>query len=141
LPERLGSGPVDRASVRAWIDAYERAWRTAGVAGLAELFSADAVYSPGPFEEAVNGLAAIEEMWERERQGPDEAFKMKSELIAVEGDTAVARLEVHYGEPRSQLYLDLWVMRFDEAGRCSAFEEWPFWPPGTNGIVAGTGPT
>lgn len=132
---------MDRASVRAWIDAYEQAWRTAGVAGLPELFSADAVYSPGPFEEPVAGLAAIEEMWERERQGPDEAFTMESEVIAVEGDAAVARVEVRYGEPRSQLYLDLWVMRFDEAGRCSAFEEWPFWPPGTNGTVAGTGPT
>ena len=132
---------MNRADVESWIDAYEQAWRTAGVEALGELFSAEAAYSPGPFEEAVQGMAGIEEMWERERQSPDEAFTMESEVIAVDGDTAVARVEVRYGEPRSQLYRDLWVMRFDEAGRCSAFEEWPFWPPGTDGTVAGTGPT
>jgi ketosteroid isomerase-like protein len=132
---------VNRGEVESWIGAYERAWRTAGTEALGELFSADAVYSPGPFEEPVTGLAAIEEFWEQERQGHDEAFAMEPEMIAVEGDTAVARVEVRYGEPRDQLYRDLWVMRFDAAGRCSAFEEWPFWPPGTDGTVAGTGPT
>jgi hypothetical protein len=28
---------------------------------------------------------------------------------------------------------DLWIVRLDERGRCTAFEEWAFWPPGTEG--------
>ena len=76
-------------------------------------------------------------MWEGERSGPDEKFSMSSEIVAVEGDTGVARLEVRYGEPRPQLYRDLWVVTLDADGRCTSFEEWPFWPPGSAGTVAG----
>lgn len=29
---------------------------------------------------------------------------------------------------RGERYRDLWIVRFDEDGRCREFEEWPFWP-------------
>jgi hypothetical protein len=51
----------------------------------------------------------------------------------------VARVAVDYGDPVTQSYRDLWVMRFGPDGRCAAFEEWPFWPPGTPGVIAGHG--
>jgi uncharacterized protein (TIGR02246 family) len=117
-----------RPRVRAWIDQYERAWRTHGTEPLAELFTEDATYLQGPYEQPVIGLAAISEMWDAERDGPDETFTMSSDIVAVDGDTAVARVDVRYGEPMTQEYLDLWIMRFAEDGRCVRFEEWPFWP-------------
>jgi hypothetical protein len=40
----------------------------------------------------------------------------------------VVRIEVRYGRPVRQEYRDLWVLRLDDDGRCSWFEEWPFWP-------------
>jgi hypothetical protein len=40
----------------------------------------------------------------------------------------VVRVEVRYGEPVRQEYLDLWVLRFDEDGRVEDFEEWAYWP-------------
>jgi hypothetical protein len=128
---------VTRAELRRWIDAYECAWRTPGTDALAELFAHDATYSTGPFEEPHHGLEAIAAMWERERTGPDEEFTIASEPVAVEGDTGVARIEVRYGEPRPQLYRDLWIVTLDAEGRCTSFEEWPFWPPGSPGTVAG----
>jgi hypothetical protein len=67
-------------------------------------------------------------MWEAERDGPGEVFRMTSEVIAVDGDTAVVRVEVGYGNPVRQEYRDLWVLRFADDGRCAWFEEWPFWP-------------
>jgi hypothetical protein len=76
----------------------------------------------------VTGLPAIGEMWEREREGPDEPFTMTSEIVAVDGDTAVARLEVRYHRPTEHEFRDLWVMRFAADGRCRAFEEWPYAP-------------
>jgi ketosteroid isomerase-like protein len=115
--------------VTAWIAAYERAWRTAGTDGLGELFTADATYRQGPYHEPVAGLEAIARMWEAERHGPDEVFRMTSDLVAVDGATAVARLEVHYGDPIWQQWRDLWVMRFADDGRCAWFEEWPIAPP------------
>jgi hypothetical protein len=42
--------------------------------------------------------------------------------------TAVVRAEVGYGDPVRQEYRDLWVLRLGNDGRCSWFEEWPFWP-------------
>jgi SnoaL-like domain len=129
-------GTVSRAQIRQWVTDYERAWRTDGTGPLSELFSEDASYSTAPFEEPHRGLAAIASMWERERRGPDESFAMNSEIIAVEADTAVVRVEVRYGPPKEKLYRDVWIVRLDAEGRCIHFEEWPFWPPGTEGAPA-----
>lgn len=117
---------IDRASVEAWIGAYESAWRTAGCEFLAELFCEDASYRMSPYEDAAQGLVAIGALWERERVGPDEEFEMSSELVAVESDTAVARIEVSYASGAE--YRDLWIVRFAGDGRCREFEEWPYWP-------------
>ena len=122
---------MDRTGLRAWVELYERAWRTAGTELLAELFSPEATYQTAPFEEPFRGLPAIAAMWEA-GQG-EEVFTMGSEVVAVEGDTGVVRVVVRYGDPVRQEYRDLWVVRLDAAGRCIAFEEWPFWPKGTPG--------
>ena len=90
---------VDRNRLAGWIAAYEHAWRAPGTAPLEGIFTADAVYSQGPYEEPCRGLAAIERMWEAERDGPDEVFDMASEVVAVDGDTAVVRVRVRYGDP------------------------------------------
>jgi ketosteroid isomerase-like protein len=120
--------PVDRTSVLAWIDAYERAWRAPGTDALRTLFTDDATYQLGPYEPTIAGLDEIAAMWERERDGPDEPFTIASEVVAVDGQTAVARIDVHYGGPPAREYRDLWVIRFASGGRALAFEEWPFWP-------------
>ena len=120
--------PMRREQVTDWVAAYERAWRAPGTGALAGLFTADAVYRLSPYDDPVVGLPAIGRMWEAERDGPAEVFAMTSDIVAVDGDTAVVRLEVHYGEPVHQEFRDLWVIRFAGDGRCVSFEEWPFWP-------------
>jgi ketosteroid isomerase-like protein len=118
---------TDRAAVATWVEQYERAWRTAGTEPLAALFTDDATYSLEPYDEPVRGLAAIAELWEQERTGADEVFTMRWEFVAVEGATAVVRVEVEYPEKQLE-YRDLWVMDFGADGRCRSFAEWPFWP-------------
>ena len=122
------SSNTTREQVADWVAAYERAWRTAGTSALAQIFAEDATYRQGPYDEPVTSLSAICTMWEAEREGPDEVFDMTSSIIAVENATAVVRVEVFYGDPVSQEYRDLWVIRFACDGRCVSFEEWPFWP-------------
>jgi hypothetical protein len=116
---------VDRTDLARWIDTYERAWRTAGTDSLAELFAPDATYRTAPYREPHRGLEAIARLWEAERRGPDEAFTMTSEIVAVEGG---ARIEFAYGPPVDREWRDIWIVRLDERGRAVAFEEWPFAP-------------
>jgi len=136
---------MDRAQLADWIERYERAWRTPGTEILAELFTDDADYSTAPYEQPHRGLRAIGEMWEAERIGPEEAFEMTSEIVAVEGDTGVARVAVDYEKAtdkegrvhrQQKEYRDLWIVRLNDAGLCSHFEEWPFWPPDQEGAPA-----
>jgi hypothetical protein len=119
---------VTREDFAAWTARYEELWRTPGTGELSRLFAPEATYRHSPFASPVVGLANIAEDWEREREGPDEPFEMTSEVVAVDGDLAVARIEVTYGPPVDQRFLDLWLVRFDGEGRCVSFEEWPFWP-------------
>jgi ketosteroid isomerase-like protein len=119
---------MDRTRVSEWVQAYERAWRTPGTEAALALFTPDATYLQAPYREPVVGAGDIADMWEAERNTADEVFSMASEVVAVDGDTAVVRVSVDYGDPVEQEFLDLWVMRFAPDGRCRAFEEWPFWP-------------
>ena len=119
--------------LRDWVASYERAWRTEGTDGLAQLFAPRARYRMGPYKEVHEGLDAISSLWERERERADEVFELESEVVAVEGDVGVVRAKVHYGDPLTQEYRELWIVHFDDQGRCAEFEEWPHWPPGTNG--------
>jgi ketosteroid isomerase-like protein len=119
---------TDHATVRQWVAGYERAWRTTSTDGLAGLFTTDATYLHSPYEQPVVGLPAIRQMWDDDRDGADEVFTLATDVLAVEGDTAVVRAEVRYGGPIRQEYRDLWIMRLTDDGRCARFEEWPFWP-------------
>jgi hypothetical protein len=130
---------MTRADAEVWVTAYERAWRTAGTEPLRELFAGDATYRMSPYEEPARGLTEIAELWERERVSPDEAFEISHRVVAVEGDTAVVRVEVAYGPPAQSEYRDLWIVRFGPDGRCVEFEEWPFWPG--QGFIANGGET
>jgi ketosteroid isomerase-like protein len=106
----------------------EAAWRAPGTEGLTGIFTDDASYRQSPYEDPVVGLDAIRRMWDEERDGPDEVFTLATGILAVDGPTAVVRAEVRYGDPPRQEYRDLWVMRLRDDGRCSWFEEWPYWP-------------
>jgi ketosteroid isomerase-like protein len=129
---------MDRAQLVDWVARYESAWRSPGTEALAGLFAEGATYSPAPYEEPHRGLEAIRRMWKAER-APGEEFTMKSEILAADGDTGVVRVEVEYEKPRRQQYRDLWIVRLDQSGRCFHFEEWPFWPPGSEGATAAGG--
>jgi hypothetical protein len=116
------------ARLARWIGAYERAWRTPGTAPLAELFTVDVTYRNAPFASPTHGLEDLARFWESARDGADEVFAMTWEPVAVQGDVAVVRVEVDYGDPPAQTYRDLWIIVLDPDGRCRSFEEWPYFP-------------
>ena len=123
---------MQQESVTDWVADYERLWRSPGTDRLAELFTEDATYLMSPWEEPIRGLGAIAENWEAERAGPDEEFTLAHEVVAVDGAVAVVRAEVAYAATGHR-WRDLWIIRFAEDGRCTAFEEWPFAPDQPDG--------
>jgi len=123
---------MDSNDVRRWVERYEQAWRSPGTDALAELFIDDATYLVSPWAEPVRGLDASRALWESERVGPDEKFTMTSEVVAVDGDVAVVRVEVEYAATENR-WRDLWLLRLDDQGMCVAFEEWPFAPDQPDG--------
>jgi ketosteroid isomerase-like protein len=119
---------MDRAAVERWISRYEQSWRAPGTDHLTDVFTADATYRTAPFEEPYTGLPSIAALWEAERDSPDERFTLSTTIVAVEGQTAVVRAEVHYQDAPAREYRDLWIITLDAGGCCTAFEEWPFSP-------------
>jgi mannose-6-phosphate isomerase-like protein (cupin superfamily) len=119
---------LDATQFLKWLDRYEELWRTAGTDQLSSLFADDGHYLSSPVEPPVVGLEAIAALWDDHRDGADDVFTMTREVVAVTGNTGVARVVVRYGDPLEQEYIDLWVVRFDDTGRAVHFEEWPFWP-------------
>ncbi len=109
----------------AWVDRYERAWRDGDVGAVAALFTPDASYRPSPYESPKVGHDGIGAFW---LDDEDEVFTMRAEPVAVDGRSAVVRVDVRYGEPERQEYLDLWVLRFSADGRVEDFVEWAYWP-------------
>jgi hypothetical protein len=58
---------------------------------------------------------------------------MASEIVVVDGHTAVVRVEADDAKEDAGRWRDLWVLHFDVDGRCSHFEEWPFAPGQSDG--------
>ena len=110
---------MSEADVRRWIDAYVQAWRTYD--GIGELFSADATYRYHPYDEPLVGREAIERSWLAEREDPA-SWEASYAPLLFDGDRVVVTGETRYAEGRD--FSNLWVLRFDEDGRCSDFVEW-----------------
>lgn len=117
---------MDRDGVMRWVEGYERAWRANDLAGVEELFTEDAKYRASPYEESLVGHAAIKEFWPEDEDG--EVFTVAASPVAIDGQNAVVRVQVRYGDPLRQAYRDLWVLHFAVDGRVDDYEEWAYWP-------------
>jgi ketosteroid isomerase-like protein len=113
---------VARERVQSWLDAYVDAWRTYDRDAIADLFSADATYAYHPYDaEPLRGRDAIVGSWLEERDEPG-SWEASYRPLLVEGDRAVATGETRYADGRT--FSNLYVMRFDDDGRCAEFVEW-----------------
>jgi len=118
---------MTRDEVMLWVEAYERAWRAADRNAVEQLFTPAARYLRSPYEEPLDGHAAIQDFWVDDDEDGT-IFRMEAAPVAAEGTSAVVRVKVEYGDPVHQEYLDLWVLHFADDGRVEHFEEWAYWP-------------
>jgi len=124
---------MNRSDVAAWLDAYVEAWKTYSPEAIATLFAEDAEYTYEPFDEPVKGRDAIVASWLTNRD-PEGTYEARYEPIAIDGDVAVANGRSRYFKDSTRTELarqwdNLFVIRFDGAGRCVSFREWYMPPP------------
>ncbi len=117
---------MNHAQVLAWVDEYVKVWRSPGTSQLASIFAENISYRASPWKDPINGLTNLGQFWEQGRTGPDEPFELQREIIAVENNTAIVRIQVNYANDTPPRWRDLWVITFNDQGLCATFEEWPF---------------
>ena len=120
--------------VQSWLDRYVGAWKAYDANAIGELFTADAEYRYHPEDEPVRGRAAIVEDWlnpggkPARRDAPD-TFEAAYSPYAVDDDVAVAVGTTQYWADASRAalvrsYFNVYLLAFDEAGRCRSFTEY-----------------
>ena len=126
---------MDRQAVQAWLDNYVEAWRTYDAQKIGDLFSENALYLFNPFDEddPVRGREAIVANWLEE---PDAAGSWEASYtpLAVDGNVGVAQGRTRYLRPDGTLekeFANIFVLHFDDAGRCTRFTDWYMQPRGS----------
>ena len=117
---------MTRTDFESWLDGYRQAWRTDDPEQIRALFTEGATYAPSPFSEPWRGREAIVAKW-IERGDAQGKWQFESELLAVDGETAVVcgltTYPAHDEEPE-EVYSNVWVIRLAPAGRARSFAEW-----------------
>lgn len=123
---------LNRAKVTAWLDAYVHAWKTYDQKAIGALFDEDATYFYTPYSEPTRGRAAIVASWIEDRDIPG-SYDGHYEPIVIEGNRAVANGKSRYFEQDGSTLKTEWdnifVLSFDDEGRCTEFREWYFERP------------
>jgi ketosteroid isomerase-like protein len=112
---------VDSDALRAWIEAYERAWTSNDPAEIGALFTDDARYFTAPYREPWAGRDEIVTEWLARKDEPGD-WTFRWEPLATDGDQHVVRGWTDYLDEPS--YHNLWLIRLAPDGRCSEFTEW-----------------
>ncbi len=113
---------MNEPTVAAWVERYVRAWETNDPAAIGELFAEHALYYPAPDTEPWRDRDGIVAGW-LERKDEPGTWGFRYQVLAAAADLAIVRGWTHYVEPPSE-FSNLWVIRFDAAGRCIEFTEW-----------------
>jgi ketosteroid isomerase-like protein len=118
---------IDHDSVAAWLEDYISAWKSYDPEAIGALFSENATYRYNPYDEPVRGRDNIVENWLENRDAP-ETYTAEYIPIAIDGNTAVANGQTFYyeadGTTLVRQFNNIFVLRFDDQGRCADFCEW-----------------
>ena len=116
---------LTRNDFGAWLVRYVEAWRSQDPAAIGELFASDATYSYRAGTRVVIGRDAIVEAWLAEDESAP--WDAHYEPLAVDEEVHVSigwtRDLDASGEVIDE-FSNIFVCRFDDAGRCVSFTEW-----------------
>ena len=114
------------AALQSWLDAYGDAWESRDPDAAANLFSEDATYRVTPYEAAHQGPAGIREYWATVTEA-QRNVQFQYEPLSASGSTGIAHWSAQFDvEPEGgSITLDgIFVLEFDESGKCRQLREW-----------------
>lgn len=118
---------TDYQSVAKWLKDYVAAWESYDPEAIRALFSAGATYRYSPYDNPLQGREAIVSSWLENRDEPN-TYSADYKPIAIDGNTAVSNGRSRYyaadGKTLIREFDNIFVIRFDEDGRCADFCEW-----------------
>jgi len=123
-PPRHAPGAAMNA--RDWVASLQAAWRSRDVDAVAALFTADALYHPGPFVPPRRGTAAIRTHWLATLYRQADPRIWFGEPVQA-GDRAAAEwwCVLHDPDTRTpRTVAGCIVLRFAPDGRCAQFHEY-----------------
>ena len=113
---------MDKKTVEDWIEGYLGAWNGNEPEEIGRLFTADAAYYTGPFDEPWVGRESIVQEWLKRKDEPG-TFGFRYDVLAASERLGVVRGWTKYFNPDRE-YSNIWVIKFDDQGRCEEFTEW-----------------
>jgi hypothetical protein len=105
-----------------WMDDYVLAWSTNQADDIAALFTTDAVYDPQTPEGEWDGIDEIIRRWQ-ERDQDEENWEFEWRPLVETDAVAIVTGRTRYVDPPVS-YRNLFVIMFDDQGRCHDFTEW-----------------
>jgi SnoaL-like domain len=121
---------MDEAGVARWLTSYIEAWKSYDPVAIGKLFSEDALYRYHPWEDPtpshLRGRDAIVASWLDDQDSPG-SWTAEYRPWLVHDDRAVAVGVSRYlaadGSTVEREYHNVFLLVFDEGGRCSEFSE------------------
>lgn len=115
---------TDTGAVERWVVAYQEACRSDDPDDIATLFTEDAEYHTGPFDEPWKGRATIVKEWIA-RGDSKLQWEFRYELLGIAGEIAIVEAWTQYTSPEYQhSYNNLWLIELVDGGRARSFREW-----------------
>ena len=111
-------------AARRWLEAYGHAWEERDPDAAAGLFTEDASYAWGPFEEPLRGREAIRGRW-AEATEVQRDVRFGSEVLGVVDAGAVARWWCTFAVGEASIELEgIFLVALTADERCRDFREW-----------------
>jgi hypothetical protein len=105
-----------------WMEGYIEAWESNEARDIAALFHPEAIYDPQTADGELHGHHEIVEWWKDVDDTPGN-WEFEWIPLVETDDLAVITATTRYLEPPAS-YRNLFVVKFDEEGRCFDFTEW-----------------
>ena len=125
---------ISNESVAVWLSNYVEAWKSYDPDAIGALFSEDARYYYSPYSDPLQGRPAIVADWLKNRDKAG-SYTAEYKMLATNGNLVVANGRSTYfeedGKTVRREYDNIFVIEFDEMGRCNFFKEWYMKKPGS----------